>query len=334
MVRFLPPWSNIDDIKKQAKLLQKAHRRRDPDTCAVLRNLRRFGQASDEDILSAKVPLTEVQFALALEYGFGSWRELRSELLARRPAADYVADAKDDALTLPDPTVGITDPDRYASAFSMALSYLEAPTDYETVSGDTGLAFILQADARHRYPLGVKHLDMGWWPLDEWGLKLRLDFLGRVSGVPVRQLPSVVQEYKADAAGHYREHHEAEVAASLQAGRPVVASVGMDIAVIFGMTQAAISYRLDRGIQRIRFLLSIPQVTEADLRRDLPGAFPQAIDVDILVGMWETTCQSEVASQLKLTQGRVRHRFFKAVKTLETAADDAADAADDDADAA
>jgi len=44
--------------------------------------------------------------------------------------------------------------------------------------------------------------------------------------------------------------------------------------------------------------------------------------VDILVGMWETTCQSEVASRLKLTQGRVRHRFFKAVKTLETASEE------------
>jgi len=94
-----------------------------------------------------------------------------------------------------------------------------------------------------------------------------------------------------------------------------------DIAQIFNVTQAAISYRLDRGIQRIKFLLSIPQVTEEELRQDLPGAFPQEIDVDILVGMWETTCQSEVASTLGLTQGRVRHRFFKAVKTLETAAE-------------
>jgi DNA-directed RNA polymerase specialized sigma24 family protein len=93
-----------------------------------------------------------------------------------------------------------------------------------------------------------------------------------------------------------------------------------DIATIFGVTQAAISYRLDRGLQRIRFLLSIPQVTEEELRGDLPGIFSQ-IDVDILVGMWETTCQSEVASKLGLTQGRVRHRFFKAVKTLEKAAE-------------
>lgn len=90
-----------------------------------------------------------------------------------------------------------------------------------------------------------------------------------------------------------------------------------DIAVIFGVTQAAISYRLDRGLQRIRFLLSIPQVSEEDMRRDLPDVPFKAIDVDILIGMWLTTCQSEVASRLGLTQGRVRHRFFGAVKTLE-----------------
>lgn len=90
-----------------------------------------------------------------------------------------------------------------------------------------------------------------------------------------------------------------------------------DIAEIFGVTQAAISYRLDRGLQRIRFLLSIPQIDEEDLRRDLPEVPFKQIDVDILVGMWQTTCQSEVASRLGLTQGRVRHRFFGAVKILD-----------------
>jgi hypothetical protein len=93
-----------------------------------------------------------------------------------------------------------------------------------------------------------------------------------------------------------------------------------DIAVIFNVTQAAISYRLDRGLKRIKFLLSIPQVTEEDIRRDLPGVFKE-IDVNILVGMWQTTCQSQVAENLGLTQGRVRHRFFKAVRVLKEAAD-------------
>lgn len=93
-----------------------------------------------------------------------------------------------------------------------------------------------------------------------------------------------------------------------------------DIAEIFGVTQAAISYRLDRGLQRIKFLLSIPQVTEEELREDLAEVF-EAIDVNILVGMWQTTCQSEVATRLGLTQGRVRHRFFKSVNVLKEAAE-------------
>ena len=93
-----------------------------------------------------------------------------------------------------------------------------------------------------------------------------------------------------------------------------------DIAEIFDVTQAAISYRLDRGIQRLKFLLAIPAVTEEELRLELRELF-EPIDVDILVGMWQTTCQSEVANKLKLTQGRVRHRFFKAVGKLKVAAD-------------
>jgi len=92
-----------------------------------------------------------------------------------------------------------------------------------------------------------------------------------------------------------------------------------DIAELFNCTQAAISYRLTRGVQRLKFIVSIPTVTEEDLRRDLSCIF-DTIDVDILVGMWATTCQSEVAGKLELTQGRVRHRFFKAIEALKKAA--------------
>lgn len=94
-----------------------------------------------------------------------------------------------------------------------------------------------------------------------------------------------------------------------------------DIAAIFDVTQAAISYRLDRGVKRLKFLLSIPTVTEEDMREDLAEIFEQ-IDINILVGMWQTTCQSEVATKLQLTQGRVRHRFFKAVEALKKFAQD------------
>lgn len=93
-----------------------------------------------------------------------------------------------------------------------------------------------------------------------------------------------------------------------------------DIAAIFDVTQAAVSYRLDRGLKRIKFLLDLPHITQEGMREDLPHVPFKEIDVDILVGMWETTCQSEVANRLGLTQGRVRHRFFKAVQVLEDAA--------------
>lgn len=106
-----------------------------------------------------------------------------------------------------------------------------------------------------------------------------------------------------------------------------------DIATIFGITQAAVSYRLGRGILRIKFLLDLPAVTREQMIEDLAEAFPVDknappevgtnldpdinVDVMILVNMWETTCQSEVAKTLGLTQGRVRHRFFKAVERLQ-----------------
>ena len=224
MVGFLTPEPNLEHLKNEAKALHKAHRRRDPEVCAVLRHVRRFRDASDEEILSADVPLTEVQFALAREYGFGSWPELRSVLVGLKPGADYVADAEDNAVILPDPPGGIGDSDSYAAAFSMALSYLGAPADYETVAGDSGVAFILQADALHKpHDANISQLDIGWWPLDPWGAMLRLEFLSDVYGVPMRWLPAVVDEYRSDPARHYREHHEAEVTETLRAGRPVVA---------------------------------------------------------------------------------------------------------------
>jgi len=93
-----------------------------------------------------------------------------------------------------------------------------------------------------------------------------------------------------------------------------------DIAAIFDVTQAAVSYRLDRGLKRIKFLLDLPHITQEEMQEDLPDVPFKEIDINILCGMWETTCQSEVANRLGLTQGRVRHRFFKAVDVLKVAA--------------
>ena len=225
MARFLPPQPHLDHLKNEAKALHKAREQRAPEVCPVLRHLHRLRQASDEEIFSADVTLTEVQFALAMDYGFASWDELRRAVLGLKPAEDYDPAARDDALLLPNPPPGLgTAVNRFAAGFSLALSYMGADADAVTVAGDSGLAFLLQADSQHHpYGTNTKQLDMGWWPLDSWGAMLRLDFLGRAYGIPMRQLPSVASEYGADHAAHYHKYHQVEILRNLHVGRPVVA---------------------------------------------------------------------------------------------------------------
>ena len=234
MVRFLSPQPNLGHLKHQAKALHRAHQNKDPGVCEVLRHLHRFRDAPDEHILSASVPLTDVQFALAMEYGFAGWNELRDAVVGIESPAGYVPEAESDALILPNPPAGLGGARWFPSVLSLALSYLGAPADPATVAGDSGLAFILQADSLHHpYDANIRQLDLGWWPLDAWGTKLRLGFLGKVTGIGLRVLPSDIKEYRADPVLHYRTYYEAEVTEALRAGRPVVA-VTRDLSVVFG----------------------------------------------------------------------------------------------------
>jgi hypothetical protein len=92
-----------------------------------------------------------------------------------------------------------------------------------------------------------------------------------------------------------------------------------DIAEIFGFTQAAISYRLKRAIVRLRFLLDMPDIDVGVMRRDLQQVLSSQ-DADIFVQMASSTCQSEVASVLRISQGMVRHRFLKRLRVVSVAA--------------
>ena len=88
------------------------------------------------------------------------------------------------------------------------------------------------------------------------------------------------------------------------------------IAKLFRITQAAVSYRLHRGIKRIQFLRTIPELEDDTFELELGSKFCEQ-DLEILWRMYETTCQSEIAKQMNLTQGRVRHRFFRALQRIK-----------------
>lgn len=93
-----------------------------------------------------------------------------------------------------------------------------------------------------------------------------------------------------------------------------------DIAAIFGVSQPTVCYRLQRAAARIQFLLSLPAVEVDAERLRSTGVLDDPIDVDILVLMHKTTCQSEVAKQLGVSQGFVRHRFMRSIAKLRAVA--------------
>lgn len=91
-----------------------------------------------------------------------------------------------------------------------------------------------------------------------------------------------------------------------------------DIATLFCVTQPTVCYRLQRASDRLKYLMSLPNLTSDELRESLAGLFKDDIDIEIMVKMYETTCQSEVAKYLNVSQGLVRHRFIRSLKVLRS----------------
>lgn len=90
-----------------------------------------------------------------------------------------------------------------------------------------------------------------------------------------------------------------------------------DIAEIFGVSQPTVCYRLQRATDRIEFLFSLPDTDENEIRGAMSDFLSDPLDIEIMVLMYETTCQSEVAKRLAVSQGLVRHRFIRSIEKME-----------------
>lgn len=90
-----------------------------------------------------------------------------------------------------------------------------------------------------------------------------------------------------------------------------------DIAAIFDVSQPTVCYRLQRATARIQFLLSLPHLADGELEDVIEGFLSDPLDVQIMMFMYETTCQSEVAKRLGVSQGLVRHRFMRSIDRME-----------------
>ena len=89
------------------------------------------------------------------------------------------------------------------------------------------------------------------------------------------------------------------------------------IAEMFNISQPTVCYRLQRAASRIRYLIEMPTYNVWLMEQDLRGVLTDPKDIEIMLGMVETTCQSEVAKRMGVTQGFVRHRFFRTIDRLK-----------------
>ena len=53
------------------------------------------------------------------------------------------------------------------------------------------------------------------------------------------------------------------------------------------------------------------------MEEDLRGVLSDEVDIKIMIGMVETTCQSVVARSLGVSQGFVRYRFFRTISRMK-----------------
>ncbi len=90
MTEALPSNPSLVQLKKQAKDILKAQKSGDKSACGVLKHLKPLSTKSDDEILATKVSLQEVQHALAIEYGFDNWTEMKARVAVQVLAADGV----------------------------------------------------------------------------------------------------------------------------------------------------------------------------------------------------------------------------------------------------
>ena len=78
---LLPPRPNLEQLRKQAKSLLKAHKAGDAGTIPRLRRgIPHLAGASDSEILDARFSLLDAQLVIAREQGYRNWQELEAAI--------------------------------------------------------------------------------------------------------------------------------------------------------------------------------------------------------------------------------------------------------------
>src|ERR1700731_4008102 len=113
---------NLENLKKQAKLILRWHRERHyPVAAQIRRDLSRFLNMPDSEILAASFKLSDAQEMVARQQGFDSWQALKAGL----PAASRRLKSSPSKATIvrAEPQLLVTDIKRSCEFFREKLGF-------------------------------------------------------------------------------------------------------------------------------------------------------------------------------------------------------------------
>jgi hypothetical protein len=223
MSRSLPDAPSLEQLKKQAKDLLKAHRAADAAACCgVLRNLGRFDKRSDAQIVAATVSLADAQHAVAREYGLESWAALKHAVATSADVAVRGKVQHENGRTwvcdVPPLRWGQSGECTFAGAMAAALKVTKRPVPYSDLMGYSGLAFRVRWFRRYDEP--------GWCPSSPVG-EFSEEILQLAEAIGWR----VHQESRMDQTDQDMSGCTHLLRESIDAGRPVVGYPDADLNV-------------------------------------------------------------------------------------------------------
>lgn len=125
---------NLENLKKQAKLILRWHRERHYPVAAQIRGLMpRFINMSDAEILAASFKLSDAQEMVARQHGFDSWQALKAEVSAASRKLKLPLSKSTATIVGAEPQLLVTDIKRACEffceklGFSVVFSYGEPP---------------------------------------------------------------------------------------------------------------------------------------------------------------------------------------------------------------
>jgi catechol 2,3-dioxygenase-like lactoylglutathione lyase family enzyme len=114
---------NLDNLKKQAKLLIRWHREGNYSIGGRIRILPRYRNLTDVEALALKFPLSEAQEIIAMEAGYATWADLKAGLTPASPRREKSASSPVPQLKAAKPVLFVTNVETSAEFFRDKLGF-------------------------------------------------------------------------------------------------------------------------------------------------------------------------------------------------------------------